>query len=114
MQSRKYQEEGVIYYDGDLVDKAITVIILLLGLFMLLVPAWLLKDMGSHTKRLALITGFIALFVGLLLLTTPAKPFETMIGTAAYVLQSISDDIVQLTTLISYGALLMVSMQMDK
>ncbi|KAL1638894.1 hypothetical protein SLS58_008479 [Diplodia intermedia] len=112
--SRKYQEEGVIYYDDDLVDKAITVIILLLGLFMLLVPAWLLKDMGSHTKRLALITGFIALFVGLLLLTTPAKPFETMIGTAAYVSQSTSDDIVQLTTLISYGALLMVFMQIDK
>ncbi|OJD38905.1 uncharacterized protein BKCO1_3000201 [Diplodia corticola] len=94
--SRKYQDQGVIYYDDDLVDKAITIIILLLGLIMLLVPAWLLKGIDSHTVRLALITGFIALFVGLLLLTTPTKPFETMIGTAAY------------------GALLMVFMQIDK
>lgn len=83
--NRKYQDERVIYYNDDLIDRVITVIILLLGLIMLLVPAWFLKNIDSHTERLALITGFIALFVGLLLLTTPTKPFETMIGTAAYV-----------------------------
>lgn len=92
---QKYGEKGVTYYDDEVVDKVVMGIILFLGLFMLLVPAWLLKQFPSHTTRLAIISGFVALFVGLLLLVTPSKPFETMVGTAAY------------------GALLMVFMQID-
>ncbi|KAH7053318.1 hypothetical protein B0J12DRAFT_659475 [Macrophomina phaseolina] len=91
--AQKYGDEGVIVYDDDLVDKLVMGIILFLGLIMLLVPAWLLNQIPSHTVRLGIISGFISLFVGLLLLVTPSKPFETMVGTAAY------------------GALLMVFMQ---
>ncbi|GME26553.1 hypothetical protein BKCO1_3000201 [Neofusicoccum parvum] len=91
-----YSKEDVIYYDDDKIDIAINGIILFIGLVMLLVPAWLLNAVSSYTTRLAMITGFIAAFLGLLLLVTPTKPFETMVGTAAY------------------GALLMVFMQIGK
>lgn len=74
---------GAIYYDDDRINNAITAIILFLGLAMLLVPAWGLKLVSSYTLRLAMITGFIAVFLGVLLLVTPSKPFETMVGTAA-------------------------------
>lgn len=92
----KYGKEDVIYWDNDKIDFAVNTIILFSGLVMLLVPAWGLNAVSSYTLRLALITGFIALFLGLLLLVTPTKPFETMVGTAAY------------------GALLMVFMQIGK
>lgn len=88
--TRNFADSNATYYNDDKIDITITSIILFLGLVMLLVPSWWLNLAESHTTRLAIITVFIATFLGLLLLVTPSKPFETMAGTAAYVFHKTS------------------------
>lgn len=69
--------------------------IIFLGLGMLLGPIWWLENVTDSKKRLGVITGFLAVFMGLMSLATVNRPFEVVASSAAY------------------AAVLMVFMQID-
>jgi len=62
----------------------VTIVVVSVGLLMLVGPLWALMYVWDQTKRLAIITAFIVLFLLLLSTVTVAKPFESLAATAAY------------------------------
>lgn len=72
-----------MYYSDTVVDVLIAIIVLLLGLAMLIGPAWWLKDALDLTLRLKIICIFVPIFTFLLPLVAPVKPFETAAATFA-------------------------------
>jgi hypothetical protein len=54
-------------------------------MLMLITPLWVLAVTQGTVRRLAVITGFIVLFLGLIAVTTVAKPFESLAAAAACV-----------------------------
>ena len=87
LQSKFSDEEdpATKYFDDELVDRFVYIVIVIVGLGMLLGPLWWLYEEETPKYRLAIITGFIILFT-LLLGTTQAGPHETMAATAGYAL----------------------------
>lgn len=69
--------------------------IIILGLGMLLGPIWWLEYVSNSKVRLAIITGFLAVFTGLMTAATVNQPFQVVASSAAY------------------AAVLMVFMQID-
>jgi len=57
--------------------------ITVMGMVMLILPLWVLAVTEGTMKRLGVITGFVALFLGLIALTTVARPFESLAAAAA-------------------------------
>ncbi|KAF2143089.1 uncharacterized protein K452DRAFT_226033 [Aplosporella prunicola CBS 121167] len=80
----EFEDPGSHYYNDSLIDYTVTLIVLLLGLGMLLGPAWWLNAATSSTQRLTIICIFVPLFMILLVLVTAVKPFETVAATSAY------------------------------
>ncbi|KAF2441987.1 hypothetical protein P171DRAFT_522900 [Karstenula rhodostoma CBS 690.94] len=58
--------------------------IILGGLVMLLAPLWWLEYVNDSEKKLAVMTGFICVFVGLMSTATVNRPGEVVAATAAY------------------------------
>ena len=58
-------------------------IVIIVGFLMLLVPLWILEFVVNEVPRLAIISGFMTLFLILISSITVAKPFETLAATAA-------------------------------
>jgi len=52
-------------------------------MLMLIAPMWILQAWDDVKRKLAVITAFIVLFLGLFSSMTDAKPFETLAATAA-------------------------------
>lgn len=50
---------------------------------MLLTPMWILQALHNDNAKLAVITAFVVVFLGLVAYATVAKPFETLAATAA-------------------------------
>ncbi|KAF9695172.1 hypothetical protein EKO04_007093 [Ascochyta lentis] len=74
-----------IHYSSDAkIDNAVGVTITMLGMIMLIAPLWILNETSGPRARLAIITGFIVIFLGLIAFTTVAKPFESLAAAAAY------------------------------
>jgi hypothetical protein len=69
--------------------------IIFLGLGMLLGPMWWLEVVSDSKIRLAIITGFLTVFTGLMAAATVNQPFQVVASSAAY------------------AAVLMVFMQID-
>ena len=69
-------------------DRVIDSFTLLLGLFMLIGPLWILwhisPDQTDMTGRLSVITAFLVVFALFLGFLTKARPFEVLAATAAY------------------------------
>ena len=61
-----------------------TIAIIVLGLIMLLGPLWWLEFVSNSKTRLGIITGFLAVFMGLMSLATNNRPFEVVASSAAY------------------------------
>jgi hypothetical protein len=53
-------------------------------MLMLIVPLWVLNETNGARTRLAVITTFIVIFLGLIAFTTVVKPFESLAAAAAY------------------------------
>lgn len=68
------------------INTFVTVVFIILGVFLLLGPMWILQYMTDNGKRLKVITGFVLLFTSLLASATVAMPFEVLAATAAYVI----------------------------
>ena len=83
-----YESTTTIYNKDDRIDKCVTCITIILGFMMLVAPLWWLQKMTTDesklSQRLAIITGFLALFVGLTSIVSVAKPFEVLAAAAAY------------------------------
>lgn len=73
------------YVNDTAVDRVAAAAMLVSGITMLIAPIWLLGLVGGDDikVKLGIITGFIVLFMGLVLYATTAKPVETLAGTAA-------------------------------
>jgi hypothetical protein len=59
-----------------------TIVINAAGLTMLIAPLWWLLFVKDPMYQLAIITGFVLLFVTIISSVTVAKPFEALAGTA--------------------------------
>ncbi|OCL04960.1 hypothetical protein AOQ84DRAFT_299854 [Glonium stellatum] len=79
-----FYSDTTTYYSDTFMDMTVTVIILLLGLGMLLGPAWWLQKAGSLSLRLSIICIFVPVFMLLLTAVAPLRPFETVAATSAY------------------------------
>lgn len=74
-----------IHYSSDTkIDNSIGITITILGMLMLIVPLWVLNETSGARTRLAVITTFIVIFLGLIAFTTVARPFESLAAAAAY------------------------------
>ena len=62
-------------------ENILTRSILLVGLLMLIAPLWILEIVHGSSQRLAVITGFIILFLALVVFATAARPFESLAAT---------------------------------
>ena len=75
----------VFMYSDARVDLVVTVLLLVLGLVMLIVPLWILDVIRNTQYRLAFISCAIVIFLLLISGLTAARPSEALAGTAAYV-----------------------------
>jgi len=73
----------VRYHSDAKIEKTIVVVVIIVGFLMLLVPLWILEFVVNEVHRLAIISGFMALFLFLVSSVTVAKAFETLAATAA-------------------------------
>ncbi|KZM19458.1 hypothetical protein ST47_g9359 [Ascochyta rabiei] len=74
-----------IHYSSDAkIDNLVGVTITMLGMIMLVTPLWILNETSGLRARLAIITGFVVLFLGFVAFTKVAKPFESLAAAAAY------------------------------
>ena len=78
-----YDPETTHYYSDERMENFVTVVITAVGFVMIVAPLWWLLFVDSKTHQLAIITCFIALFLGLISSVTVAKPFESLAATAA-------------------------------
>lgn len=80
-----YDQDVIMYTSDKRIDRFITVVIIGIGTVMLLVPMWILNAVNNNNIKLAVITAFVVVFLGLVSYATVAKPFETLAATAAQV-----------------------------
>lgn len=106
-----YDLESLSYYNDDSLESCASASIILCGLIMLVAPPWWLLLVQDKTKQLAIITGFIVLFLALLATLSAATPFESLAATAAYVHLGSKLFVCVLIPGSSYSAVLMVFMQ---
>lgn len=78
-----YDKDTITYTSNKRIDRFITVIIIGIGTFMLIAPIWILHALEDAKSKLAIITAFITVFLGLFSSMTDAKPFEILAATAA-------------------------------
>ncbi|ERF68124.1 hypothetical protein EPUS_06935 [Endocarpon pusillum Z07020] len=77
-------EDDNVHYASDVrIDQFITFTITGLGLAMLISPLWILAFVSDISRRLAVITAFVVVFLGIISFTTVARPFESLSASAA-------------------------------
>ncbi|KAG4436525.1 hypothetical protein IFR05_007999 [Cadophora sp. M221] len=79
-----YDQDVITYTSDKRIDRFVTVLIVGIGTVMLLAPMWILQALDRSVLKLAVITVFVVVFLGLVSYATVAKPFETLAATAAY------------------------------
>ncbi|OBT63849.1 hypothetical protein VE03_06580 [Pseudogymnoascus sp. 23342-1-I1] len=79
-----YDKDMITYTSDKRIDKFISTLIVAVGSVMLIAPMWILNSLQNTVYKLAVITAFIFVLLGLLSSTTLAKPFETLAAVAAY------------------------------
>jgi hypothetical protein len=77
-----FDSEHTFLHQEERSAKILTRTLLVMGLLMLIAPLWILEFVHGSTNRLAVITGFIVLFLWLVAFGTAARPFESLAATA--------------------------------
>lgn len=77
--------DQVYVYDDELAEKVFTWLAMVFGFAMTIVPLWILLFVTRATYRLAIMTGFVFLFLTFIAVVTTARPFESLAAAAAYV-----------------------------
>ncbi|KAI1267996.1 hypothetical protein F5Y18DRAFT_377102 [Xylariaceae sp. FL1019] len=80
----KYEANNVSYYSDRAMDSFASSVIVFIGAVILITPLWVLQAMNNLTKKLAVITVFVLVFLLVLSFMLVAKPFEVLAATAAY------------------------------
>jgi len=70
------------YHSDTRMEIAITIVITTVGFMMLIIPLWWLLFVQNRVYQLAIITGFIGLFLALISYSTVARPFESLAAAA--------------------------------
>lgn len=78
-----YDKDVITYTSDKRIDRFITILVVGIGVVMLIAPMWILQAVPSNSYKLAVITTFIVVFLGIVSYATVAKPFETLAATAA-------------------------------
>jgi hypothetical protein len=78
-----YDPETTHYHSDTRMELFVTIVVTLVGLIMLIAPLWWLMFVRKPLYQLAIITGFIVLFLSLISSVTVARPFESLAATAA-------------------------------
>jgi hypothetical protein len=78
-----YDQDVITYTDDKRIDRFVTIVIVGVGTVMLLTPMWIMQALHNDNAKLAVITAFVVVFLGLVSYATVAKPFETLAATAA-------------------------------
>jgi hypothetical protein len=79
-----HYDSGTSVYQNDArIDSMVNAIVRIIGFLMLAAPLWILFYIPSRQIQLAIITGFIAVFLGMVQSVTIARPFESLAATAA-------------------------------
>jgi hypothetical protein len=78
-----YDQDLVTYTSDKRIERFVTLVIVGVGTVMLLAPMWILQAVHNDNYKLAVITAFVVVFLGLVSSATVAKPFETLAATAA-------------------------------
>lgn len=87
-----YDAEYVSYYSEARMDKAASVVIVVVGAVMLITPIWVLHAMDDLRAKLAVITMFVLTFLLVLSFAMASKPFEALGATAAYEPHAVSHE----------------------
>ncbi|KAF2728845.1 hypothetical protein EJ04DRAFT_590275 [Polyplosphaeria fusca] len=77
-------DDGARYASNSALSNLSTGCIIFLGWVMLLGPLWWLEFVNKSVYRLAIITGFMALFMVMMSAATVHRPFEVVAASAAY------------------------------
>jgi len=77
-------DENVHFISDRRIEFCVSAIIVLIGLFMLIVPLWVLAYTDGIATRLGIITAFVVAFLCFVSFTTVTKPFETLGAAAVY------------------------------
>lgn len=89
----KYDAQVIIYTSDSRIEAFITTVIVVIGLGMLIAPMWILNFLDGSVKKLACITAFIVVFLGLVSYATTSRPFEGLGATAASVMECLLWDV---------------------
>ncbi len=75
--------DRVILHQEQRADEFLTWAIVFLGFAMVIAPLWILLFVTNPKYRLAIMSGFIFLFLVFVSFVTTARPFESFAATAA-------------------------------
>ena len=78
------EKDGTYWQNEDRIETCASVVISVIGLFMLISPMWILEYLGGTAGRLGIITGFITFFFITVMFLTTAKVFDALVAAAAY------------------------------
>jgi hypothetical protein len=77
-----YDRDAVAYISDTRINRFITCLIVFVGMAMLIAPMWVLQALDDPLKKLAVITAFLIVFLGLVSYATVARPAEILAATA--------------------------------
>ncbi|KAF5026803.1 hypothetical protein F66182_1087 [Fusarium sp. NRRL 66182] len=111
----EYDAPNVTYYSDKRIDHFASLVIVVIGMCLLIIPLWILQGLSSLRIKLGVITAFIFTFLLILSFAMVSKPFEALAATAAYVNRPVVRSVRELsadTSSSSYAAILMVFIQL--
>jgi hypothetical protein len=79
-----HEKKLIQYANQKRLDRIITITIAVGGLGMLIAPLWVLEQVGTTWRKLAVISGFIVTFLVIISVATLARQAEALAATAAY------------------------------
>lgn len=80
-----YDKKEFTHISDRRVDKCVDIVVVAIGIAMLVGPIWILNGLNGQKEKLATITAFVVLFLGIVGGATVAKIWEALAATAAYV-----------------------------
>lgn len=75
--------DDTTYMSDKRIGRFVNVVVIVIGIAMLICPIWILNCLQGQRERLATITGFVVLFLGIVGGATVAKIWEALAATAA-------------------------------
>lgn len=78
-----YDKKEFTHISDNRVDRCVNTVVVAIGIAMLVGPIWILNGLNSQKEKLATITAFVVLFLGIVGGASVAKIWEALAATAA-------------------------------